>query len=60
MKSRKVIGMKSSRLVTLPADVCDALGIEAGDRLDYRVENQEIILTPAKPLKAQAGAATTD
>lgn len=59
MLTRKVFKMKESRLITIPADICNMLGIEAGDRLGVDVENRKIILTPAEPTKAHAGAAST-
>lgn len=58
MLKRKIIKMKDSRLITLPSQLCEALGIEIGDFLNVELDNQKIILTPTKPTKAQAGAVT--
>ncbi len=59
MLIRKVQKIKESRLITLPAQICEAMGINEGDRFSIEIENSKIILTPAEPAKTATGAANT-
>ena len=45
------VALRPKRQLTLPAEVCDALGIEPGDLLELSVEGR--VLT-ARPKKARA------
>ena len=43
--------LRPKRQITLPADICESLGIETGDRLVLSVEGKALI---ARPKKARA------
>ncbi|MCG2734927.1 MAG: AbrB/MazE/SpoVT family DNA-binding domain-containing protein [Candidatus Methanoperedenaceae archaeon] len=59
MLTRKVLKMKNSRLITLPADLCNLFGINVGDRLQIDIEGKKIVITPTQPAKTAVGAAST-
>lgn len=46
MLKRKVFKMKSSRILTLPSQVCDLLNIGVGDSVGVEVKEGKIVLTP--------------
>ena len=46
--------IRSRRQVTLPAEVCDSLGLAIGDQLDVEVEGGTIIATPRKSEASKA------
>lgn len=45
---RKVQGIKYSRVMTLPSQLCDALEIEVGDCLSISLENGRMIVVPTR------------
>jgi len=42
------ISLREKRQITLPAELCDALGLRPGDSLDARVKGQTLVLTPSR------------
>lgn len=45
------VTLRTKRQLTLPAGICEALGIEPGDRLELSVEGDVLM---ARPIKAKA------
>ena len=50
-RSRSEAVLRPKRQLTLPAEICETLGIEPGDRLELSVEGRALI---ARPKKAKA------
>ncbi|MBI4318067.1 MAG: AbrB/MazE/SpoVT family DNA-binding domain-containing protein [Chloroflexi bacterium] len=50
----QLVVIRSRRQVTLPAEVCDSLGLAIGDQLDVQVEGGAIIATPRKSEASKA------
>jgi AbrB family looped-hinge helix DNA binding protein len=46
--------LQSYGQVTLPSWVCEALGIQEGDRLSISIEDHSLIITPRKAVALQA------
>jgi AbrB family looped-hinge helix DNA binding protein len=42
------ITLRDKRQITLPAEICEALGIESGDSLEATVEGQSVTLKPSR------------
>lgn len=56
MTEKKVAGvvLRPKRQVTLPKQICDQLGIEPGDVLEFTVEDSTIIARPRKLVALEA------
>ena len=56
MTQKKVadIVLRPKRQVTLPKEICDALGINPGDVLELTLENSTIIARPRKMVSLEA------
>ena len=48
------ISLRGKRQVTLPAELCEALGVGPGDSFDARVEGETIVLTPSRKVALDA------
>ena len=42
------ISLREKRQITLPTELCDALGVRPGDFLDARVEDGALVLIPSR------------
>ena len=42
------LSLREKRQITLPAELCDALGVKPGDFLDARVEGNSIVLRSSR------------
>lgn len=47
MLLRKVQRLHKSKAVVIPSHVCDLVGIGFGDQVEFKVEGEKIIITPA-------------
>ncbi|MBI4493731.1 MAG: AbrB/MazE/SpoVT family DNA-binding domain-containing protein [Chloroflexi bacterium] len=48
------VTLRPRRRVTLPADVCEALGLQVGDRLEISVTDEGLVVKPKKTVALQA------
>jgi AbrB family looped-hinge helix DNA binding protein len=48
------VAVRPKRQITLPKDICDRLGIDAGDKLELEVKDSILVATPKKVLALQA------
>jgi bifunctional DNA-binding transcriptional regulator/antitoxin component of YhaV-PrlF toxin-antitoxin module len=46
--------LRQRRQITLPADFCDRLGMEVGDRLELRVQGDTLVIRAKKPAALKA------
>jgi AbrB family looped-hinge helix DNA binding protein len=46
--------LRGRRQVTLPAQVCERMGLQTGDRLEMRVEDDTLVVKPKKGLALRA------
>ena len=46
--------LRGRRQVTLPAQVCERMGLQTGDRLEMRVEDDTLVVKPKKGLALHA------
>ena len=46
--------LRGRRQVTLPAQVCDRMGLQTGDRLEMHVEDDTLVVKPKKGLALHA------
>ena len=46
--------LRDRRQVTLPREVCEALGIKPGDRLELRVQDGAVIIRPGRVAALEA------
>lgn len=46
--------LRDRRQVTLPAPVCEKMGLQTGDRLEMRVEDDTLVVKPKKGLALRA------
>lgn len=54
-RSTRDVTLRPRRQLTLPAEVCEALGLQVGDRLELSVEGEErLVVKPKKGLALQA------
>src|SRR5215216_7814811 len=48
------VTLRPKRQITLPAEICDALGLQVGDRLQVSVSNNALVVKPKKALALEA------
>jgi len=48
------ISLRPKRQITLPSRVCEKLGLEFGDKLEIKIENNYIIAKPKKTIALEA------
>jgi AbrB family looped-hinge helix DNA binding protein len=48
------IVVRNKRQITLPAGICERLGISVGDRLEVRLEGETLIARPKKAVAREA------
>jgi AbrB family looped-hinge helix DNA binding protein len=48
------IVVRNKRQITLPAEICERLGISVGDRLEVRVEGETLIARPKRAIAREA------
>lgn len=54
-RTARDVTLRPRRQLTLPAEACDALGLQVGDRLELSVEDGgRLVLKPKKALALQA------
>ncbi len=46
--------LRGRRQVTLPAQVCEKMGLQTGDRLEMRLEDDTLVVKPKKGLALRA------
>ncbi len=46
--------LRDRRQVTLPAQVCEQMGLQTGDRLEMRLEDDTLVVKPKKGLALRA------
>lgn len=59
MLQRTVMKAKTSFIITIPKQLCGAMGIEKGDILNIEMKDNTIIYAPVEPSKAGTSAAST-
>ena len=48
------VTLRPKRQITLPAEICEALGLQVGDRLELSVSNNALVVKPKKALALEA------
>ena len=48
------VSLRPKRQITLPQKVCEKLGLEYGDKLEIRIENNYLIAKPKKTMALEA------
>ncbi len=48
------ISIRPKRQITLPAKICEKLGLEYGDKLEIKIENNYLIAKPKKTVALEA------
>jgi AbrB family looped-hinge helix DNA binding protein len=48
------IALRDKRQVTLPAELCDKIGIKPGDSLDASVEGEALVIKPSRSVALDA------
>jgi len=48
------VSIRPKRQITLPSKVCEKLGLEYGDKLEIKIENNCIIARPKKAISLEA------
>jgi len=48
------ISIRPKRQITLPLKVCEKLGLEYGDKLEIKIENNYLIAKPKKTIALEA------
>src|SRR5215211_700800 len=48
------VTLRPKRQITLPAEICEALGLQVGDRLQVSVSNNALVVKPRKAVALEA------
>ncbi len=56
---RKIQSQKALAFVFLPKAFIELLGLHKGQKVDVRIVNEKIVITPVEPVKTTTGAAVT-
>lgn len=55
---RKIQGQRDLRFVFIPKAFIEILGLEKGQKVDVRIENEKITVVPAPATKHETGTAS--